>query len=100
MKFKQFIDEMPLFTHSVDLECPFSGHNGPPINASKGFVFDSLSELFDGEYKKRMVMAYTMIKPSGIVPLICVHDMKVFMWNTVSINKNQYTSPGYTDCFI
>ena len=82
MGFKKFIKEMPLFSHPEDLECPFSGHQGPPINASKGFGFDSLSEAFTGEYQKRMAKGYTMMNPTGIVPLICIHDMKVFMWNT------------------
>ena len=43
--------------------------------------YHTLAEAFEGEYAKRMNKGYTMMSPSGLVPLICIHDMKVFMWN-------------------
>jgi hypothetical protein len=84
--FKKYLqlNEMPLFMYDGDIQCPFNGHRGSPINGNKSeFRYDVLSESFGAgsDYQKRIFNAYKPKQPYGIVPNICRNDMKVFMWN-------------------
>jgi hypothetical protein len=83
MRFKKFLDEMPTFDLPKDIACPFEGHSGEPINGNnRNYSYDTVSEAFlDKEYKQRMFKAFTPVRPSGIAPLICRKDHKMFMYN-------------------
>jgi hypothetical protein len=87
MRFKNYLQEMPVFDTPVDIQCPFEGHTGGPINGSnKEFSYDTLSEGFsDSEYRKRMFKVFTPVNPTGIAPMICRKDHKMFMYN---VDKN------------
>lgn len=81
-RFKKYLLESEEFADPRKIECPFIGHLVSDISSKKQtFKFFTMKHLFSDEYASRINQGYSEFSPTGIVPLICCYDMKVFMWD-------------------
>ena len=93
--FKEFLTEQPHFVSSEDeISCPYVHHEGDRIlrggHDSKD-MFDLSVECLpantekEKEYKKKVLYYLSQVYYRGfnrvVVPAICIHDKKMFMWN-------------------